>query len=459
MDAESQIHPLVLLFVLLMGLLVLMLPRRHAILPVLVVGTLIPLGQSVVLAGLHFYMLRIILPFAWLRVLLRGEYRLRSMHPVDKLLIAYVLSGIMTYVLLRQSYGAFENRMGQAYNAVGIYFLARWLVPDADTWKLTLKTLAIISVTVASAMLVELATGRNFFSVMGGVPEFTEIRDGSLRCQGPFLHPILAGIFGATIMPLFLSMRWMEQSHNILGTVAIAASVTIVATSASSAPALSLLAAVVALGAWSIRRHMRAVRWAILLSILFLHMIMNAPVWALIGRLSVFQASTGYHRYNLLDHFIRRVDEWWLLGTQSNAAWDIGLWDATNMYVRVGLDGGLITLALFVAMIVLLYRSIGRTIRLIEPSAQRILWSLGASLFGHVVGFFGVAYFDQLLIIWYVLMATIVTLTITPPGTVWARPKSPAVLPAANIFAARGLLTTRVPPRDAGLSPKRNPGI
>jgi thermostable 8-oxoguanine DNA glycosylase len=38
---------------------------------------------------------------------------------------------------------------------------------------------------------------------------------------------------------------------------------------------------------------------------------------------------------------------------------------------------------------------------------QFVCWSVGASAFANSVGFFGIAYFDQTIMMWYVLLAII----------------------------------------------------
>ncbi len=69
----------------------------------------------------------------------------------------------------------------------------------------------VILVPLVAAMLYEKATGRNVFAVLGGVSEMTLIREGKLRAQGAFQHPILAGTFGATVLPLMVGLMRMKD--------------------------------------------------------------------------------------------------------------------------------------------------------------------------------------------------------------------------------------------------------
>jgi hypothetical protein len=148
---------------------------------------------------------------------------------------------------------------------------------------------------------------------------------------------------------------------------------------------------------------------------------MKAPVWALIGRLSNVVGGDGWHRTELIDATIRNVDQWWLLGTWYTAHWlpfsnliEPGMADITNHYVVQGVDGGLVTLALFIVLIVLCFRATGGLFRGIEgqPLSMRItVWAMGAALVGHVMSFFSVSYFDQIVVFWYFLLAVISSLS------------------------------------------------
>jgi hypothetical protein len=80
--------------------------------------------------------------------------------------------------------------------------------------------------------------------------------------------------------------------------------------------------------------------------------------------------------------------------------------------VAEGTKGGLLTLMLFLFIIYLCFRNIGRSVKALDKRpTQLIIWALGASLFAHVVGFFGIAYWDQQTIVWYMLLAIISTVT------------------------------------------------
>jgi hypothetical protein len=406
---ETVIHPIALTVTLIAGLLILFLPRRFAIVPLLVSAIFITLQQQIIIATLNFTMLRILVLFGWLRLLMRSEYEGFRLSAIDVVMILWVIARTVSYVLLWQTPEALIYRLGGAFDALGIFFLMRLLIRDFGDVEYVFKVLAIICVPLAIAMLVERATGSNLFAVFGGVPEMTLIRDGRLRCQGAFKHPILAGVFGASLLPLFLSLFCQDERRKGLAVVGAISATVIVLSTASSGPAIACLAGLAGMGLWLFRKIVSVILWAAACGLIALQIFMKAPIWALLWRIKIFGASTGYHRYLLFDQFINRFNEWWLIGTQSYTDWGRRLFDVTNQYVRTGVDGGIITLLLFIAIIMFGFNGVRKALRAVEDQrgTEILVWALGASLFCHAVAYFGVSYFDQIIVIWYMLLAMI----------------------------------------------------
>jgi hypothetical protein len=86
-DGTTFINPIGLAFTLLMGILVLVLPRRYALLPVIILTCYMTMGMRVMVAGLNFTMLRILLLFGWARLILRGEFRSIKLNRIDRALL------------------------------------------------------------------------------------------------------------------------------------------------------------------------------------------------------------------------------------------------------------------------------------------------------------------------------------------------------------------------------------
>src|SRR5439155_11362332 len=114
------------------------------------------------------------------------------------------------------------------------------------------KAAAFLIIPLAGSMIVERLTGTNAFAVFGGVPPITFVRDGVLRCQGPFAHPILAGTFGAAWMPLFVGL-WWQRIDRFLAALAIVSTAIITLTAGSSGPVGAYLAGITGLVMWRFR--------------------------------------------------------------------------------------------------------------------------------------------------------------------------------------------------------------
>lgn len=395
---------------LLMCILMLVLPRRYALLPVLVLTCYMSMGQQIVVAGLHFTMIRILVIFGWLRVLLRGEVGRIKLSGIDKALIWWTISGTVLYCLLWQTSEALINRSGYAYNALGLFFLFRILLKKREDIEQMSRMFALCMVVLAVLILGEKFSGRNIFAIFGGVSETAVVRDGVIRCQGPFAHPILAGTFAATNVPFFMALWWKSKLDKIIALLGVAASTVIVVASGSSGPVMAFGFAVVGLCMWPLRRRMRLIRWGLAIGVVALHLAMKAPVWFLIARMSVFDASTGFFRARLIDATIRNFSTWWLLGTRSTGEWGPGLFDITNEYISQGVHGGLLTMVLFVLMISRAFGGVGRTVRGYKnsPTSVKIgAWAMGCALLAHCATYFSVSYFDQNIVTWFLLLAVI----------------------------------------------------
>jgi len=384
-------------------------PRKYVAIPVFLLVCYMTMGERIVVMGLNFTMLRILLLAGWARVLIRKEFVLPNFNSIDAIVIAWTIIRTINYTLVWGTTTALINRLGYAYDIISAYFLFRFLVRNEEEALRAIRYLAIFIVPLAVCMVIEKLTARNVFSIFGGVPAIPDIRDGVVRCQGPFSHPILAGTFGATSLPLLVALWWKQKS--VLCFVGAVAAIVITAMAGSSGPALACAAGMIGICAWTLRRHMRLVLWSAALSLIGLQLAMKSPVWFLLGRFGVFSGSTGWFRGFLIDMAFRHIGEWWLIGTSAAASWHPFLIDVTNQYVEEGFCGGLFTMALFVAMLAAAFRTVGRCARSTnrEVASKHLMWAFGAALFAHAVSFVSVTYFDQNFAMFYFLLAAIST--------------------------------------------------
>jgi hypothetical protein len=424
----SSFNMLALVMLVVLACLIWSLPRRYAVCPLLVMVCLMPLGQELVIFGLHLFLFRLLLLVGILRVFVKGETRQLVLVRTDKIFIWWVIVAVIFGTLAKPSMDLFKNRLGEAYNAIFCYFFIRCVIVDFEDIVVNLRTLAWLSLPVALLMLVEKKTTHNLLSIFGGVPEITTVREGHLRCQGAFRHPILAGTFGAAAFPLFVGLWGYRRQGRLVVAASLVASVIIVVTASTSGALMAFVAGLGGLALWKWREHLRLVRWGAVVAILGLALVMKAPVWYLFDRLSSITGGTGWHRAFLIDQTIHHFDEWWLFGTTYTAHWapagevttaDPNMMDITSQYVSEGVSGGLLRLVLFVSLIVGSFKAVGRRLRLETDSATGVLvWATGVCLFTHCVSFMSIPYFDQSKLLYYWLLAVICRLGSTLPESV-----------------------------------------
>ena len=413
----SNVNPFGLGLTMTMAALLIFLPRRYAFYPIFAASFSLPLGQLVVVANLHFSMMRIIVLATWLSLLMRGELRGIKLNAIDKSVIVWVASAFCANVCLNGTVESVVNRLGFAYDALGVYFMFRFLITDAEDVSTAITAAALVVLPLAVGVIVEKFTAHNWFSILGGVPEITQMRDGRIRCQGPFSHPILAGTFAATLLPLLVGSWLHEERGRALKTVGILSVTAITLAAESGGAVTSYMLSIIALFAWPARRHMRAVRWGLVFLLIWAAVFMDAPVWYLPARVSGIVGGGGWHRSYLIGQAINYIDDWWLMGTKVTGHWmpyalagrpDSA--DITNQFLAQGVSGGLITMALFTLIIVCCFKRLGSALEVLREKLLRegiMVWSMGAALFSHVMSFMGVSYFDQTIVGWNLLLAMI----------------------------------------------------
>ena len=409
----TVLYPVVAIALLIAIILILFLPRKYVIVPLLLATFVIPVtGQVVVVGGVHFTALRILVLFGCVRLMLsrfsspKGAW-LGGFNPIDQAVTLCVLFDTLSCLLLWMEWPAVINRLGTLLDALGGYFVLRFLIRDQEDLRRAIKVFAVIATVMAISMIREQVTRQNLFW-QGTLMGTSTVRDGSIRSQGAFQVYLMAGAFGATLLPLVVWL-WKDGRSRIVAATGVISSAVMTWTSGSSTPIGTYAAGLLALCFWPFRKQMRFLRWGLAITLVGLHLVMKAPVWHLIGRVDLTGSSTSYHRFMLVDSCIRHFSDWWLIGTKNNANWGWEMWDTSNQYVSYAVSGGLATLVMFILIIARSFGRIGAARKLAQGDFKQewLLWCLGAALFAHVVGYFGVGYDSQMQMAWFALLALI----------------------------------------------------
>jgi hypothetical protein len=387
-------------------------PRKYVLPTMLVATAFLALQNRIYILNFNFFTARILLLVAWVRVLSRGEHRGLEIRPMDKALMMFSFWSIISETLLRGFPGTIYAVANHLYDALGTYFLARIYLSDVEVFRQLIKTFCVICCILSVFMMVESLTSHNLLACLGAASAVVQERAGRLRCQATFQHPVLAGTYGATLLPLFAACWWQPRLKTLAVPGCIAAIIMIL-TAGSGGPLMTLAAVLVGLFVWPLRHQMRLIRWGIVLMLVALQMVMNAPVWALIARLQVVPGASSYHRYVVIDAFVTHVSDWWFDGVLETGSWGWLTDDVANYFCVVCKHAGLLGLILLIRVLVVGFRETGirrQEAEEIDRPTEILVWAFGISLFAHVVSFWGTSYFDQTIVLWHFTLAMLASL-------------------------------------------------
>ena len=405
--------PFAIFFVGVASLLLLILPRRFAALPLIVVACYLTLGQTILIGPFHFSALRIVLAMGFLRVLIRGEWKI-ELNILDRIMFLWSVWLILASFFREDPHATLIGHLGRSYDSLGTYLLIRCLCISIDDVKTIIKFVALIFIPLGIEMLYEQMTRHNLFSIFGGVPPTPKVRHGHIRAQGPFLHAILSGTVAAAWVPLLMGIWWENPKRTLLG---IAGCLLMVFTCFSSGPIMTLILGSLAVLFWRWRHLTKYTYRIMIITYILLSMVMSSPPYYLLQKIDITGGSTGWHRARLIRSTIEHFNEWWFAGTDytrhwmpTGVSWSKKHTDITNYYIRMAIEGGLLLMLLFIALLYfgfkLLHKSIYSNNKLCTQNAF-FIWCIGASLFAHACTFISVSYFDQSSLFFYLTIAMV----------------------------------------------------
>jgi hypothetical protein len=407
--------PLGFIFAVIIPGLAYIVPQRWGLVPLLIGATWVPRSQELELGPLHFGVARLAVLAGLLRMVVKREQIVGSLHVLDRLMIAWGIWYVGSSAFHTDN--STITRIGEIYTDLGIYFLCRVFLRDHTDIVRLFKVVCWLLLPVAVLMLAERMTGNNPFSMFFGNWLWgTEYRNGHYRAHGPFAIAISAGTVGAICLPMALYLGRQDRKVALLGMFGAGG---VVYASGASGPVMTAFSVLVALALWKIRDQLRAIRWLVVFVLIALDLVMSDPVYFLLGRIDITGGSTGYYRAALIQAAIKHFNEWWLIGTDYTKHWLLGgggvaspnHTDLTNHYIAMGVMGGMPLMLLFMGVIYAAFNLIGRVLKLDRASGggdPYLAWILGSILFGHATTFLSVSYFDVAnSVYFYLLLGTI----------------------------------------------------
>jgi hypothetical protein len=415
--------PLGVVLTLGLALMVLTMSRRMAAVSIVATVCYLTEGQPLELLGSHFTAIRFVLLVGLIRVISQGELSRLRLNSIDKSLFLFAVAVLIISTIRVGTVSELVYQVGCLFDILVSYLIFRCLVKGERDFREILEKLAFVILPFALLMGFESLTDRNVFAVFGGVEQISWIRDGHVRSEGPFRNPITAGAFGAMFTMLF-ACPLMAKRRTQATWVGLVASILIVFFARSSGPFLGLILGIFALACWPLRKHLRIICWGLVAALVGLQLVMKAPIWFLMDRVSEVVGGGGYHRAELIDQFIHRFNSWWLVGISDTSDWfpyqlADGQSDMTNVFVAAGVSAGIVGLILAILVVNRCFKRVGLALRANrgQPTTERMLWGIGATLVGNIGVLFSVTYFDQMHVIWYFFLACIAGLHIRKPAS------------------------------------------
>src|SRR3990172_1578095 len=168
----GTVHPAILVLTIVACILITRINIRYSIILMVFLSIMIPISQKFQIFTLNFIIFRVLVLAGWIKIIISKDLKLGKLTKTDKAIIYWVILSSTVYIIQQYNIDAVKNRLGFAYDAIGVYFLYRILIKRKEDIDTIINSLAIVSAIVAISMSIEQLTGKNWFYVFGGVGEF-----------------------------------------------------------------------------------------------------------------------------------------------------------------------------------------------------------------------------------------------------------------------------------------------
>ncbi len=249
---------------------------------------------------------------------------------------------------------------------------------------------------------------------VGRVSEFgKEIRLGLMRAGGPFSHPILGGLFMASMLPIYFYSglrRWPLWIGAASGFFAVF--------SGSSAAFLALLMAIGLIGYDWMQKRVALLNWsyfviAVAGAMSVIQVLSQNGLVSIIVRFTL-NPQTGQFRRLIWDYGVRSVENHPLFGI-GYTEYERALWmppTVDNHWLMLGIRHGLITPVLFALACGLIIYRMAKISGTQSETGRRFYVGYAISLFVFAIMGFTVAFFGSVQYWFYILMGVGMSLCI-----------------------------------------------
>jgi len=394
--------------------LVFLLSPIYGFIVYLVALTYYPMYLTVKVGTLDFSVTRIVILAIYANLLLRSNLiKHFKLSLLDRLIIVYFVAQLFAGLLTTDPIRLLENRSGAAFDALLPYFAMRMIIRNKKDYLVLLKAILVIAAPLAIVGLYQCITGDNpvgflqrYHAWASGEVYYPRARSGFFRANVTFKHPIMFGLFFATLGPVCAGIMPIVKKYRILYWIGLVLMGIGIFSSMSSGPVLAALVAIAFIAFYKFRRHWKLAIVTVTLMCVLVEIISNRRFYYVPGKFT-FSTGTAWYRGRLIDVALYEggMSGNWLLGygVNTEAAQKAGLeWaakldgrdhvDMVNQYLLILFKFGLAGLIPYFALIVATIRELIIAFRTSLSSYDKwLIWCLSGSLIGLLVAFFSVS--------------------------------------------------------------------
>jgi hypothetical protein len=366
-----------------------------------------PSYLTIDVGGVNFTVSRIVILLVLLNAALRSTERFKLIW-LDKMVVIYFVFQLAAGVTTTEMFELFQNRAGEAFDAMLPYFAIRLIVRQEQEYATLLKALIAIAVPLAIIGFYQCLTGRNPFGHLklyyawrqsqGYVPI---PRHGFFRADVTFPMSIMFGLFFSMYGPLIAGL--LAYRRRALAWVGLAIMAMGVFDSMSSGPMLGAILAAMFIFGFRFRRYWPGVVIAMIVACVVVEILSNRHFYDVLGSFTL-SPGTAWYRSKLIDvaFFRGGMTGYWITGHGfADPGWSLLIdnrdhTDIVNEYLLVLSIYGLVGLVPYIIMICAAVSNLALAYRNAVLSRQQwLIWCLSASLFGTLGAMFSVSLFGQ----------------------------------------------------------------
>ncbi len=334
---------------------------------------------------------------------------------LDRLVIIALLGTVIAGLMNEPFWKIVENRSGTAFNSLLPYFAVRMIVTSREKFLTLLKGFLVIGAPLAIMGAYQSLTGHNpvgflhqYSAWSPGGPRMY-FRSGLYRAEVTFSVCILFGLFFAMLAPCCAGLLGHTRRHWLAIAAGLGLMLIGLISSASSAPILAGLVAVLVLAMFPIRRYWPAFLIVLVAGCIFVEIFSNRHFYS-VPTSFTFSPATAYYRIALIEEAFgggmtgHWIEGYGLIGRDPESlGWEH--WDLTNQYIGILARFGLLGLLPFLAVIAVSLCRLRRAFVLAthNKADQWMIWCLLGSLAGTLVAMMTVSLFGQSGNVFYML--------------------------------------------------------